>query len=328
MHNKTVINYHIWGENIQEKILSDIENLKPDVINIFAAEEHEISLQWSSNCSKPYKKLFIDNNIEVNYLFGTTDMDFYINRYHFPEHNINVHLWPTYFLSFTHQSMLSNNLIFDFPSKPFKYPIMSLNNRPHRHRCMMMDLFAKYKLIEGNAISWHTDVEDTGNYIWKHWDNPHKLHLSDNFSTQLSSYPMPSEWKESFLHVISECSVRNAYISEKTWMPILDKKLFITHSKSGFYKNLKNLGFELYDELFDYSFDSILDDDERCEAVIVQAMNLISKGNFTEVYAQMKDKIEHNSNHALKLSTNNVIPDIVKNNDAHYYDFVERMKKL
>lgn len=328
MYNKKVINYHIWSDDIREKILRDIETQKPDVINIFAAEEHELSLEWSDNFSEPYKSVFIENNIEVNYVFGTTEIDYYIDRYHFPEHNINVHLWPTYYLTFTHQSMLSNNMIFEFPNKEFKYPIISLNNRPHRHRCVMMDMLAKYNLIDGNAISWHNDIDGTGPYSWKHWDNPRRLMLSDQFPTKLASYPPPSEWDESFLHIVSECSVRNTYISEKTWMPIICKKLFITHSKHGFYKNLKNLGFQLYDELFDYSFDSIIDDNDRCNAVVEQSNLLISKGNFSKVYDQLRDKIEYNSNHALRLATNNTIPDIVKNNNAHYYDFVERIQKL
>lgn len=326
MYNKKVINYHIWSENIVEKILADIEVHKPDVINIFAAEEHELNLEWSTNHSEPYKSAFIENNIEVNYLFGTSELDYYIDRYHFPEHNINVHIWPTYYLTFTYESMRGNNLFVYPTNKQFKYPIISLNNRPHKHRYVMMDSLAKHDLITGNAISWHNDSSDM--YTWKHWKNPRRLTLSDDFPTRLNSYYIPSEWAESFLHVISECSMRNAYISEKTWMPIIGKKLFITHSKHGFYKNLKKLGFQLYDELFDYSFDSIIDDEERCEAIIIQVKHLISNCNFEEVYMQLNNKLVYNSEHALRLATNNTIPDIVKHNDVHYYDFVEKVEKV
>jgi len=326
MYNKKVINYHIWSESIFDNILKDIKTHKPDVINIWAAEEHEVFLAWSDNNSEPYKSIFIENNIEVNYLFGTFEIDWYLNRYHFPEHNINVHLWPTYYLSFTYQSMLSNNLVLTPPNSNFSYPIISLNNRPHRHRCHMMDMLAKYDLIEGNAISWHNDL-DTCPHEWKYW-NPHKMILSDEFVTKPSSYPPPSQWNESFLHVISECSIRNLYVSEKTWMAILGRKLFIAQSKHGFHKGLKNLGFQLYDELFDYSFDSIIDDNDRCEAVIQQAKNLISKGNFNKVYSDLQDKINYNAKHALELATTNKVPDIVKKYDFHHYDFVERITKI
>ena len=58
--------------------------------------------------------------------------------------------------------------------------------------------------------------------------------------------------------------------SEKTYKPLSLGYPFIGLLLPYSFKQLMDFGFKLFDEIFDYSFDSIIDDDARMEAVIKQ----------------------------------------------------------
>ncbi len=63
------------------------------------------------------------------------------------------------------------------------------------------------------------------------------------------------------------------YFSEKTFKPLSLGYPFIGLLLPNSFKKIKEFGFKLFDEIFDYSFDSIVDDDERMKAIINQIQN-------------------------------------------------------
>lgn len=309
-----VLNYHVWSDDVHNTILDDVKKFRPKIINIFAAEEHEINGIWSSPTGyHSYISKFVQENIEVNFIFGAASKDFYENRYDFPDQKIHTHLWPTYFLCFTVSSMYHNIGYTDMLPKhnfKFKYPFMSLNNRPHGHRCMFMDLMARHNLIDKGIVSWYGD---NSAYDWKWFNPPKKIILDKTFVKTGNSFRLPAEWNESFLHVVSECSINRVYFSEKTWIPILNCKPFISQSHRGFYKHFKDLGFELYDEIFDYSFDDEPDDLKRTDRIMENVKNIIGKDT-TELYKVIKPKILHNFNRAIEIAKSpDFVPNIIKN---------------
>lgn len=163
---ETVLNLNVWTDNIPEVISDKIAKHSPKRINIWAAEEHEIAGTWSADFDI-LKNIFVDNDIEVHFIFGSADMEFYRTRYHFPEHKIYTHLWPSYYLSFTLSSMKHNKFVQDnsFIESIYKYPFISMNNRPHSHRCVFMDYMSKHELIDKGAVAWHNDSTP---YQWKY----------------------------------------------------------------------------------------------------------------------------------------------------------------
>jgi hypothetical protein len=309
-----ILNYHVWSDDIHNIILDDIEKHCPRIVNIFAAEEHEMNGIWSSSTGyHSYISKFVKRGIEVNFIFGAASQDFYDNRYHFPDKKIYTHLWPTYFLCFSLSSMyhsvgLSNML----PKHNFKFahPFISLNNRPHGHRCMFMDLMARHDLIDKGKVSWHGD---NSAYGWQWFKPQRNLVLDESFLKTGNSFFVPKEWDNCFLHVVSECSINRVYYSEKTWMPILNCKPFISQSHRGFYKIFKSLGFELYDEIFDYSFDDEVDDLKRTDAIMENVKKIIDQDT-TELYRSIKPKILHNFNRAIEIARSpNFVPNVIKN---------------
>ena len=60
------------------------------------------------------------------------------------------------------------------------------------------------------------------------------------------------------------------YFSEKTFKPLSLGYPFIGLLLPNSFKKIKEFGFKLFDEIFDYSFDSIVNDDDRMKAIINQ----------------------------------------------------------
>lgn len=309
----STLNLNVWTSNIPQVIADEIIKYSPQRINIFAAEEHEIAGTWSADFDI-LKKLFIDKNIEVHFIFGSADMEFYLTRYHFPEYKIYTHLWPSYYLSFTLSSMKHNKFIQtnDFKKLGYKYPFISMNNRPHGHRCVFMDYMAKNKLIDKGAVTWHND--DTS-YVWKFWDNPRRMALTDDFVTKGNSYGLPDEWSCSFMNLVSECTENRIYFSEKTWIPLICHKPFLVQSAKHFYKKFVEMGFEIYDEIFDYSFDECDDVEIRTNLLMQNVKNILDK-DYNEMYRSILPKIKHNFNRAIEIAVDNeYMPQIAKDNE-------------
>jgi hypothetical protein len=195
-----------------------------------------------------------------------------------------------------------------------KHTMICLNNKPHTHRCLLMDLFAKYNLIDNQAISWiiTTDKYTTEPIEFYYWKEQ-KLRLHDTFDEVPDGFKIiPQEYKTSFVQVINESNMDNYFITEKTVMPLLLQKPFIVINKKNYNSWLKELGFELYDEIFDYSFDSIENDKDRFEMGVkeIYKLNLLSRKEQFDRYISVKNKLLLNKQRALELG--NYYPEIVK----------------
>ena len=99
---------------------------------------------------------------------------------------------------------------------------------------------------------------------------------------------------------IETAPYHNQFITEKTWKPYLFGKVSLFFNCQSYYAILKNLGFELYDEIFDYSFDTIKDTDERMDAYFneIKRISEISIEELQNKILNVEDKILRNRNHA------------------------------
>jgi len=75
-------------------------------------------------------------------------------------------------------------------------------------------------------------------------------------------------------------------------------KPFLVIGCHGWYKAFKELGFQLYDELFDYSFDDIESFKDRHSAIIAQIKTILNmdKTMLNNKLLDIKDKISYNKN--------------------------------
>ena len=131
-----------------------------------------------------------------------------------------------------------------------------------------------------------TVLEEESNnipYLFKYW-LPERLLLETTWQDTILNNPSqtvqntpPLQFADSLFSFISESVTDEILVTEKTWMAIYHQRPFLTFATSGYYRFLQTFGIELYDEVFDYSFDSIQDREDRCIAVMEQMKKLKCK---------------------------------------------------
>ena len=79
-------------------------------------------------------------------------------------------------------------------------------------------------------------------------------------------------------------------------------KPFLVIGCAGWYKTFSKLGFKLYDELFDYSFDEIESFRYRHKHIMNQIKDILSmdENEFNSRISSLKDKLEFNKRHLVE----------------------------
>lgn len=244
--------------------------------------------------------------------------------------NMVLHKWGTFWFTKTFVDLVRANTrgITDNDNFNYSHHFISMNNRLHMHRCLFIDLLAKNDLIKHGAISVHlTEIKKLGEnkeritkYPWKYF-TPVDLTLDTQYITKRDQWVLPIQYYNSFLQVVCETADNGIFLTEKTAIPLIVGKPFIVASEPEFYKFLTDLGFQLYDEIFDYSFDAIADRETRYSMMLENVIRIskLSKDELPKLYQKIKHKLEFNKAMAKKIILDEtMIPDIVKEVFEHY----------
>lgn len=308
------LNYSQLDEPSFESIKNDIEIYKPTRIVFFCETEWEYQ-----SLTKELAELVNTHSIHVIVIFCSYPSSYYTDK----TSNFNsiqfIH-WSTYWLHWT--LMCSTKLNFNIEYSKFEYPFICLNNKNHSHRCALIDELARNNLLDKGIVTWHrfpNEQSSKHKYNFKYYDDSLRF-INDDFHTILDSFLIPTEFYRSFLHVVGEATTTVNLISEKTCLPILFKKPFIIMANQGFHRHLRNLGFELYDEIIDYSFDNEPDLEKRAY-LISENVKKISDQDYNKLYEMIKSKTVKNYNTYMSIIHNpNYIPNIIKDRIYELHD--------
>lgn len=254
-----------------------------------------------------------------------------------------------------------------FDRTDFDKTFIFMNLFPKYNRALMMDMLAKHDLHDDGNISWMEynrnidrnkippgilDSQYEGNFQFKFWKEPKRLYLD-----QVNETPgpirwdwLPKEYASSFMQIVGESVFNSSFITEKTVVPLMFNKPFLVASSQNFHKKLEDIGFQLYTEIFDYSFDSYGTIEERCEGIalnVVNVKNMLRYETYNDLLSKIRNKLIHNKKHAHKLTADaNFIPkeifeflnceDLVPQSSIHfhnhdvkrYYPYFEYSKKF
>lgn len=298
--------YSQIDEPTYDKLKTDIEKYKPERIVLFCETE------WDSReLTKQFAYLVNENNIHVVVTFGSYDSEFYKEKTKY-FNSIELVFWNTHWFNWS--VMCSTMLDFNQEYSHFTYPYICLNNKNHAHRCAIIDELTGAGLLDKGIVTWHrfpNNEPSDHKYNFRYYNDAIR-HIGDDFVTKLDSFLIPPEYHQSFLHVIGEATGNVPFITEKTCLPILYKKPWVIIADAGFHQKLVDLGFELYDEIIDYSFDSNPVLQERAKA-IADNVKRISEQNLDELYSIIKPKAERNYNNYMRIINEpKYIPDIIK----------------
>jgi len=209
--------------------------------------------------------------------------------------------WPTYLLHFTNHNLLVD-LKQTFENKIFEKLFVSYNRRITYHRCLMIDLLKKEELMDYGKISWlnATDPTCAFNYDFKYWNQSYMK--IDDYSDINNPAKVKDILKINVLFNLVTETRDDDYmlVTEKTYKPILLEQCFICLGSPNQNKILEHIGFKLYDEIFDYDFDSNPDTDNRANGIIDNIKKLKDK-NYNELYKLIKDKIKYNKERANQI---------------------------
>lgn len=258
-----------------------------EYLDIFDPTEYEIDFSQSIPTNKP-----------IRFMFGSFDSDFYDEYKKYGD----CLFFSNYFLYHTFTnfniSKLENKISYNF-----KKLFLCLNYRPTNHRRIMMKILDESNLLNSGYYSWtnpmnnpkSTFIYDGDDVIWKNETEFFFLDSEKNdkpFKIQNYDTP-PLEFYNSFLDIINETTTYPLFLTEKTWIPIIFGKVFVINGGKYIHKKLKEMGFLLYDEIFDYSFDDIDDDTLRIQKIVENVDSLKDK-DYNYLYSLVKEKIKYN----------------------------------
>lgn len=271
----------------------------------------------------------IPNYQEIINILASKNMKMYIitgtNHTGSVPDNIEIINWHTSF--FRDTLTLVDTAIYK-EQLNYKHYFLYLNQTCRTHRCVLMDIVAKFDLLKHSEYSWINNKFINNSYKFKYFKGSRKY--LDTMEIYLN-VPIPKQSYESFFHLVSETTDKAQFITEKTIIPLLIGKPFIVAGASGIHQTLKNLGFKLYDELFDYAFDDIEDTEQRYTAICENIKNItnLSFDQCRELNIKILDKIRFNRNRAIEIAYDeNLMPQLVKDIIKNYYQTGEKIEEF
>jgi len=323
--NNGCIWWFVWAHSVSVQMADELkkEMQRPEckTLYLIGFEEYEIIYIFNDkNSWKEFLAFANENNVNV-YLFRPAYLG-KLNHRHYITQGKNLVQFMHYFANAVLHSHIDRNWKLHKVNKPKKL-FTSLNNRGHPHRCIFMDMLYKNKCENYGHISWSTN-NISQEHQWKYFTDymiAKRLDWKGRDGEIL--YP-PEQFSDSALSVVCESNTECLFMTEKTFVPILHQRPFITFSVPNYHKALVELGFDLYDNLFDYSFDSIEDDEARADAMWQQVAKY-KDHNYSRIYDACEYKIKHNFQHLIEMikSTENIFPpEVYKNfsttNNEHF----------
>ena len=256
-------------------------------------------------------------NVTFFALFGSPfEQNFYDND---RSNNIKILGWPTSLLHYTDrciENIKSND--------EFENLFICLNNKSHTHRAILIDSLFKNDLFQYGKISWRQIDTFLNSHIFEYWKET-KMEINGHEEDFYFD-------SKCFLNLVSESNSERLFFSEKTFKPILGEQVFLCYGFPNQNLYLKNYGFELYDEIFDYEFDSNPLMESRVDGII-KNFNNIKTHNPKELYNLVEEKIKYNKDNAISILKNDYyisteIRELFHKHKEHFFEFKNKNRDM
>lgn len=239
------------------------------------------------------------------------------------QYPVRVIDWPNFYFTFTYYKWqtpqakkinattgysFSSN--FDMSQYSCTVPYAFLNRKARLHRAMVMDLLAKNNLLDTGLVSW-LQPDTLSEYKFEYWQEE-KMVL-DQEDHEFVQETVPQAYSKAFVQLVAETEYDRLFITEKTIVPLMLFKPFLVVSCPGFHQHLQRMGFKLYDELFDYGFDSEPDHEIRFTKIVenIQRVAEIPVTKRRLILRAMQSKLAHNKHLAVNYAQQ--VPDAIRN---------------
>jgi len=209
-------------------------------------------------------------------------------------------------------------------NKPFTYLLM--NNRPTNPRFLTYKELEFNNLLEYGLISIN-QKDNVRNYDeWPIEDEPLRTFVEDNPNIDIRKLPEDKAWDEplnagiymhqnwinnTYFSIINETRVNpiSAQITEKVYKLFYYGHPFIVYGATGMLKQIRNLGFKTFPELFDESYDEMPDGLNKVKFIIDQVKQYCSpkgKQRLIDLLPTIRETLRHNRAHFLAQDQNDI----------------------
>jgi hypothetical protein len=128
-----------------------------------------------------------------------------------------------------------------------------------------------------------------------YWNKNIDLNYKSDPSIEFNISKTPVEYMMGSFDIAVETITDYFFVTEKTLRPIMSEKPFMVFSCQNYHKKLsEKYGFKLYDELIDYSFDSIPELDKRFDAQINELVRISNKYTAEEIFHLTRETTSFN----------------------------------
>ena len=306
---------------VLNEIISDIERDLIDEFLFWSPMEHYFPGDGRFNDEgKNFDKLITlinEKNVTFFALFGSPfEQNFYDND---RSNNIKILGWPTSLLHYTDRCIKNIK-----SNDEFENLFICLNNKSHTHRAILIDSLFKNDLFQYGKISWRQIDTFLNSHIFKYWKET-KMEINGHEEDFYFD-------SKCFLNLVSESNSERLFFSEKTFKPILGEQVFLCYGFPNQNLYLKNYGFELYDEIFDYEFDSNPLMESRVDGII-KNFNNIKTHNPKELYNLVEEKIKYNKDNAISILKNDYyisteIRELFHKHNEHFFEFKNKNRDM
>jgi len=207
--------------------------------------------------------------------------------------NLNFVNFP-HFLIEQRQGIERLNVAEDFTftqDKQFAFMCLNMNRRAHRDKTVKLLQNMPSRLISYKAFGW--DIFEHDDWTIEQYNQGPGLTGNNVNLKQLQPVYNRCEFS-----VVTETRYDLPYdfITEKTTQCFVALHPALYVSNRGHVQELRNCGFDVFDDVFDHSYDTV-EDDKRIEHMIESNRSVLEKG--IPNYGDLKDRLLDNRRHYL-----------------------------
>ena len=223
--------------------------------------------------------------------------------------------WPTFFFFNVLNSCLVTKLYIPQNSIEKKFLILVNRTLNREYRSVLMDEFARFGILTNSLYSWL----NPSNYSFKYFDNKQtsldtELTIEYDFDTSVfkkTNVPLiPAklvskvEWNLVLETIRYDGTWRSFnFVTEKSVNAIYSRKPFLIFGVPGANKFLKDMGFDIFDDLIDYDFDNEYSLEIRTQKFVKEVIKINNLSyidlsdrchkNFKRIFEIVKNKLKN-----------------------------------
>lgn len=268
---------------------------------------------WNSSWMLKLDHIVANSEFKLIYLTGCSNR---LNINDFLPHKFNLQFLPVFDLRAKDMFKIPKSIKID-KNKKFIF----LNSKDSAHRRYVLGNLIKNNLIEQGTVSYQCSEGLTDPsmsfYQGVNFTEQQLKNVSELFKLTEIRIPMVLDGNtaasqlprnlllDSYINIVGETSFINvpytfstSFVTEKTFSAIANNQMFIIVGHAGSLRLLRDLGYKTFNGIIDESYDNILNNGQRLEAVTNEIVRFLSQpiDKIKEDYIQVLDIIEHNKN--------------------------------